>query len=78
MPAQENPTPEHIVENNNERATTVTEAFNQLFFINKGCQEYEKEHLLGYYSRSPNDTYLNNLITRLEKCTNLLKEAKEL
>ena len=73
-----NPTPEHVVENNAPRADTVRDAFRDLYFINQICQEYEKNHLLGYYSRSPNNNYLKNIIKRLKKVTNELEKAKEL
>ena len=70
--------PEHVVSHNLKRADKVREAFDKLYHTEKGCKEYEKDFLIGYSRRSPNNNRIDHTIDSLEGIIKLLKEAKEL
>ena len=72
------PLPKHVVSHNVKRADKVREAYDKLYHIERGCKEYEEDHLIGYSRRSPNNNRIDHTIDSLEGVIKLLKEAKEL
>lgn len=69
--------PHCVVEDKPERAKKSEAAFESLNTINNNYQDFYKRNLAGYYTSSPNNSYIKSITERLEKVVKQLKEVTE-